>query len=919
MAASFDRQYAKFEVLLVLFLLCLQVNLNCCKRRKHQPVVAFFQGHCEQNICDQRCREIDNGGYACECYEGYTLNHDGISCSEISQDGTGHEDVNLERPDIVKIVPVDPNAIVDINLNSDSSIKLQENPGEVLTFDKSFISKDSSTEKPAPLETPSETKSSHSNRISNDVSFGKSEIKSDGSEHSKNDKSDTVVLGNDLSSIDSVRRKANDKTADVPSVETVNFKSSETSGQNENLQNLVPNPLPPKSPADNLVTTERCHKNSCLNRGKCVDDGTPLRNKVRCDCKLGTLGNRCENEVDVRFPLFYGYSFLALPVLKAGYKELDLEIEFKPKTATGLLVFSAEFEDARSDFFSLTLQDGRVEFRFDCGTGIGLVRSETPVVLNQWNTVKLLRIENQATLWVNNGPPSNGSSQGSYSRLTLRLNLYLGGYDNVSKIRDRTGISQGFEGCIEKIVVNGYQYDLRKADLVGDAQFGVNIDECSEGLCDSVVCNNGGSCKVTSADSHVCLCPLGTGGENCQHEVDVHIPEFLGHSYLEFPGLGRSALLFMEIELVFKATKADGTILYNGYKQDRSGDFISLALHGGFLEFRFDLGTGPAILRSPSPVTLNHWHWVKLSRTGMEGVMEIDGHVAAINQSQGAFTQLTVTQSLFLGGHRNFDETSMFANISKAFDGCIQKFVINKQLVDLIRDAISGINVENCEHPCVGEPCLHGGECKPRKDVYICYCPLGYSGQNCQNVIDRSTSVPRFSSDSFLMFQKDIGKRLSGEQLDIHFSLKPESRDGLLLWSGPDVMQATSDYVAIGFKDGILQFQYNLGSGEAVISYNSTKLFDGKWHDIHVQRDKQNGYLSIDGREIVEGNSTGSFTVLNTNKLMYIGGLPDVPQGTLSKFTAGYSGCIQDFVLDQDISVSLLSSSVSGRNVVPCS
>ena len=41
--------------------------------------------------------------------------------------------------------------------------------------------------------------------------------------------------------------------------------------------------------------------------------------------------------------------------------------------------------------------------------------------------------------------------------------------------------------------------------------------ECSEGVCDKTVCQYGGVCKVTSADSHVCLCPIGRGGENCQH------------------------------------------------------------------------------------------------------------------------------------------------------------------------------------------------------------------------------------------------------------------------------------------------------------------------------------------------------------------------------------------------------------------
>lgn len=50
----------------------------------------------------------------------------------------------------------------------------------------------------------------------------------------------------------------------------------------------------------------------------------------------------------------------------------------------------------------------------------------------------------------------------------------------------------------------------------------------------------------------------------------------------------------------------------------------------------------------------------------------------------------------------------------------------------LLRDAQSGVNIENCEHPCVGEPCLNNGECLPSQDSYMCSCPLGYKGHNCQ-------------------------------------------------------------------------------------------------------------------------------------------------------------------------------------------
>ena len=75
------------------------------------------------------------------------------------------------------------------------------------------------------------------------------------------------------------------------------------------------------------------------------------------------------------------------------------------------------------------------------------------------------------------------------------------------------------------------------------------------------------------------------------------MPAFNGHSYLQFIGLRRTVLSFAEVDIVFKPTDRDGLLFYNGFSADRTGDFISLALRDGYLEYRFDLGTGPAIIR----------------------------------------------------------------------------------------------------------------------------------------------------------------------------------------------------------------------------------------------------------------------------------------------------------------------------------
>lgn len=43
-------------------------------------------------------------------------------------------------------------------------------------------------------------------------------------------------------------------------------------------------------------------------------------------------------------------------------------------------------------------------------------------------------------------------------------------------------------------------------------------------------------------------------------------------------------------------------------------DFVSLAMVGGHLEFRYELGSGLAVLRSAEPLALGRWHRVPADR-----------------------------------------------------------------------------------------------------------------------------------------------------------------------------------------------------------------------------------------------------------------------------------------------------------------
>ena len=50
-------------------------------------------------------------------------------------------------------------------------------------------------------------------------------------------------------------------------------------------------------------------------------------------------------------------------------------------------------------------------FRFDCGSGVGIVRSEETVLLNQWNRLTLYRHRWDAWIQLNNGKHVEGRSK----------------------------------------------------------------------------------------------------------------------------------------------------------------------------------------------------------------------------------------------------------------------------------------------------------------------------------------------------------------------------------------------------------------------------------------------------------------------------------------------------------------------------
>ena len=67
--------------------------------------------------------------------------------------------------------------------------------------------------------------------------------------------------------------------------------------------------------------------------------------------------------MDIQIPRFSGQGWLAFPALKAAYKHVQLEIEFRPEVWDGILFLTGERDDLVGDFMALLIHQGFVEFR----------------------------------------------------------------------------------------------------------------------------------------------------------------------------------------------------------------------------------------------------------------------------------------------------------------------------------------------------------------------------------------------------------------------------------------------------------------------------------------------------------------------------------------------------------------------------
>ncbi|XP_070111678.1 agrin isoform X7 [Equus caballus] len=683
-----------------------------------------------------------------------------------------------------------------------------------------------------------------------------------------------------------------------------------------------------------------CDSQPCFHGGTCQDLGSG--GDFTCSCPVGRGGTICEKVLGPSrsAPAFGGHSFLAFPTLRA-YHTLRLALEFRALEPQGLLLYNGN--DRGKDFLALALLGGRVQLRFDTGSGPAVLTSSVPVEPGRWHRLELSRHWRRGTLSVDGETPVLGQSPSGTDGLNLDTDLFVGGVpeDQASVVLERTSVGLGLRGCIRLLDINnqrlelsGWQGAATRSSGVGECgdhpclpspclggapcqalEAGAFHCQCPPGHfgptcaeeknpCQPNPCHGAAPCRVLPEGQAKCECPLGRGGPLCQTVSEREnsrpfLADFHGFSYLELKGLhtfDRDLGEKMALEVVFLARSPSGLLLYNGQKTDGKGDFVSLALHDHRLEFRYDLGKGAAVIRSKEPVALGTWTRVSLERSGRKGAMRVDDGPRVLGESPVPHTVLNLKEPLYVGGAPDFSKLARAAAVSSGFDGAIQLVSLKGQQLLTQEHVVRAVDVSSfADHPCTrasGYPCLNGASCLPREASYVCLCPGGFSGLHCEKgLIEKSAGdldTLAFDGRTYIEYLNAVTE-------------SPEAPDS---GAPPSEKALQSNHFELSLRTEATQGLV-LWSGKATerADYVALAIVDGRlqlaydlgsqpmvlrstvpvntnrWLRVRAHREQREGSLQVGNEAPVTGSSPLGATQLDTDGALWLGGLEKLPVG----------------------------------------
>ena len=224
---------------------------------------------------------------------------------------------------------------------------------------------------------------------------------------------------------------------------------------------------------------------------------------------------------------------------------------------------------------------------------------------------------------------------------------------------------------------------------------------------------------------------------------------------------------------------------------------------------------------------------------------------------------------------------------------------------DTVCQCKTGFAGPNCQlilNECHREPCPSFRVCVPDSSDqgYSCQCPPGFTGAMCNvnltSCKDRKCDVInplQFSGRSYAQYTL---KRSLERHLSLSLGFKTRYQAATIMHA-----RGLVDYSILEIVNGKLQYRFNFGSGEGLVTLNDRTVSDGAWYAVQLERHGNSAELSLDGKWRAQGAAPGLNDVLNLEQSdVYFGAdvVQGVPSNPAPEISRGFVGCMDDIKLD---------------------
>uniref|UniRef100_A0A3Q3XK54 Neurexin 3a n=1 Tax=Mola mola TaxID=94237 RepID=A0A3Q3XK54_MOLML len=614
------------------------------------------------------------------------------------------------------------------------------------------------------------------------------------------------------------------------------------------------------------------------------------------------------------FSTCLGLEFLGTPGQWARYlcwdasTRGDLTFQFKTEASEALLLY---FDDGGyCDFLQLSVVESRLQLRFSIDCAETTVVSDRRVDDNSWHCATLSRY-NQRTVLVLDGQAKADEVRPQRLFMKIVSDLFLGGvpqdiHNSVLTLPTVQNM-QPFRGIITDL-----KYGISQPLFLGSLKVPLE----SEGWCTVNPCENGGTCSVVDGEP-VCDCSKTEyKGRFCSEGLahmmaeqgmllarEENVATFRGSEYFCYD-LSQNPIQSSsdEITLSFKTWQRNGLILHTG----KSADYVNLALKDGAVSLVINLGSG-AFEAIVEPVNGkfndNSWHDVKVTRNLRQVTISVDGILTTTGYTQEDYTMLGSDDFFYVGGSPSTADLPG-SPVSNNFMGCLKEVVYKNNDIRLELSRLARI-------------------VDPKMKIQ------GEVSYKCENVATLDP-ISFGTPEAYISLPKWNTKRMGS----ISFDFRTSEPNGLILFTHGKPQERKDaarsqknnkvDFFAVELLDGSLYLLLDMGSGTIKVKATQTKVNDGAWYHVDIQRDGRSGTISVNSRR-TPFTASGESEILDLEGEMYLGGLPSDRTNLIlptelwtAMLNYGYVGCIRDLFIDgRSKDIRQIAEAQNGAGIKP--